>query len=71
MADYQLRKFTFIRYDDNDQEITVTHEDILDKRKTPHTAIPINELNSDYKEYLKWLNGEDPYTEKGTPDPVS
>ena len=22
MADYQLRKFTFIRYDDNDQEQT-------------------------------------------------
>ena len=70
MADYQLRKFSFIRYDDNDQEITVTHEDILDKRSTPHRAIPIDELNSDYQEYLKWLNGEDPYTEKGIPDPA-
>ena len=64
MADYQLRKFTFIRYDDNAQAITVTHEDILDKRKTPHTAIPINELNSDYKEYLTWVS------EGNTPDPA-
>ena len=55
MADYQLRKFTFIRYDDNDQEITITHEDILDKRKTPNTAIPIDEHNTDYQEYLAWV----------------
>tara|TARA_A100001011_G_scaffold135295_1_gene142673 strand:- start:198 stop:395 length:198 start_codon:yes stop_codon:yes gene_type:complete len=32
--------------------------------------IPIDEANTDYQEYLKWLNGEDPYTEKGTPDPA-
>ena len=65
MADYQLRKFTFIRYDDNDQEITITHEDILDKRKTPNTAIPIDEHNTDYQEYLTWVS------EGNTPDPAS
>ena len=64
MADYQLRKFTFIRYDDNDQEITVTHEDILDKRKTPNTAIPIDVHNADYQEYLTWVS------EGNTPDPA-
>jgi hypothetical protein len=30
--------------------------------------IPFDEANTDYQEYLKWLNGEDPYTEKGTPE---
>ena len=64
MADYQLRKFTFIRYDDNDQEITITHEDILDKRKTPNTAIPIDEGNTDYQDYLTWVS------EGNTPDPA-
>ena len=64
MADYQLRKFTFIRYDDNDQEITITHEDILDKRKTPNTAIPIDEHNRDYQEYLLWVK------EGNTADPA-
>ena len=64
MADYQLRKFTFIRYDDNDQEITITHEDILDKRKTPNTAIPIDEQNRDYQEYLLWVK------EGNTADPA-
>ena len=64
MADYQLRKFTFIRYDDNDQEITITHQDILDKRKTPNTAIPIDEHNADYQEYLTWVS------EGNTPDPA-
>ena len=32
--------------------------------------IPFDEGNIDYQVYLKWLNGEDPYTEKGTPDPA-
>jgi|TARA_R100000455_G_C6245358_1_gene103236 hypothetical protein len=34
------------------------------------SSIPFDENNTDYQEYLKWLNGEDPYTEKGTPDPA-
>ena len=38
------------------------------KRKTDNAHIPMDEANSDYQEYLKWLNGEDPYTEKGTPE---
>ena len=32
--------------------------------------IPLDPENSDYQEYLKWKNGEDPYTEKGTPEPA-
>jgi hypothetical protein len=28
--------------------------------------IPFDEGNTDYQEYLKWCNGEEPYTEKGT-----
>jgi|TARA_R100000388_G_scaffold76178_2_gene55350 hypothetical protein len=28
--------------------------------------IPFDEANTDYQEYLKWCNGEEPYTEKGT-----
>ena len=31
-------------------------------------SIPFDPANTDYQEYLKWLNGEDPYTEKGTPE---
>ena len=55
MADYQLRKFTFDNVDVNGKSITVTHEDILDKRTTPHRAIPKNEENTDYQEYLAWV----------------
>ena len=54
MADYQLRKFTFDSVDADGKTITVTHEDILDKRMTPHRAIPKNEENTDYQEYLEW-----------------
>ncbi len=32
------------------------------------STIPFNTENTDYQEYLKWLNGEYPYTEKGTPE---
>ena len=32
------------------------------------SSIPFDEANTDYQEYLKWLNGVDPYTEKGTPE---
>ena len=37
-------------------------------RKEDNAFIPFDEANTDYQEYLKWLNGEDPYTEKGTPE---
>ena len=37
-------------------------------RVADNTFIPFDEANTDYQEYLKWLNGEDPYTEKGTPE---
>ena len=64
MADYQLRKFTFDNVDVNGKSITVTHEDILDKRMTPHRAIPKNEENRDYQEYLAWVS------EGNSPDPA-
>jgi len=54
MADYQLRKFTSDSIDADGKTITVTHEDILDKRTTPHRAIPKNKENKDYQEYLEW-----------------
>ncbi len=27
--------------------------------------IPLDPANTDYQEYIKWCNGEFPYTEKG------
>lgn len=44
-----------------------TRTDIIQKI-SDEAIIPFDPLNKDYKEYLKWLNGEDPYTEKGTPE---
>lgn len=38
----------------------------IDSTKTQRTFIPFDEANIDYIEYKKWVNGEDPYTEKGT-----
>ena len=55
MADYQLRKFTFNRLDKDGNDITVDHEDILDKRTTPNRAIPKDPANRDYQEYLEWI----------------
>ena len=55
MADYQLRKFTFNRVDKDGKDITVNHEDILDKRTAPNRAIPKDTSNRDYLEYLDWV----------------
>jgi len=55
MADYQLRKFTFNQVDKDGNDITVDHEDILDKRTTPNRAIPKDTNNTDYQEYLEWV----------------
>ena len=32
------------------------------------STIPFVDGNKDYQDYLKWCNGEDPYTEKGVTD---
>jgi len=56
MADYQLRKFTLNRVDKDGNDVVVTHEDILDKRITPNRAIPKDSENTDYQEYLKWVD---------------
>ena len=55
MADYQLRKFTFNRIDSDGNNITVDHEDILDKRTTPNKSIPKDPANTEYAEYLEWV----------------
>ena len=46
------------------------NQDFLIIRLSDGAWIPFDEGNKDYQEYLKWLNGEDPYTEKGTPEPA-
>ena len=55
MADYQLRKFTFNRVDKDGNNVTINHEDVLDKRLTPNRAIPKDPVNRDYQEYLEWV----------------
>mgnify|MGYP003114735725 CR=1 FL=1 len=65
MADYQLRKFTFNRSDKDGKDITIDHEDILDKRTTPTRSIPKDTGNIDYQEYLEWVAAGN------TPDPAS
>ena len=55
MADYKIRKFTFNRVDKDGKDITIDHEDILDKRTTPNKAIPKDPANTDYQEYLEWV----------------
>ena len=46
----------------------ITNEEYGVYRKEDGAFIPFDPDNTDYQEYLKWLNGEDPYTEKGTPE---
>ena len=58
---YKLRNKT-------DSITGITSEDNVIIRKADNAAIPKDESNTDYQEYLKWLNGEDPYTEKGIPE---
>ena len=56
MAKYKLRKTTLA-----DSSVI---EDILDTERTPNSAIPIDELNADYQEYLEWVAAGN------TPDPA-
>ena len=43
---------------------------VMTQKDNKTICIPLDPENSDYQEYLKWKNGEDPYTEKGTPEPA-
>ena len=43
---------------------------VMTQQDNKTICIPLDPENSDYQEYHKWKNGEDPYTEKGTPEPA-
>ena len=47
MAKYKLRNFTIDG---------AVHQDILDKESTPNRAIPKDPANTDYAEYLEWVD---------------
>ena len=51
----------------NEPSTHVLKKETVDGKTTTYW-VPFDEANTDYQEYLKWLNGEDPYTEKGTPE---
>ena len=44
---------------------TNQHCGILRTKDGITSHIPFNQANTDYQEYIKWCNGENPYTEKG------
>ena len=52
MAKYKLRKNSL--HDDSGNVIS-TFEDIIDQESTPNLAIPKNESNRHYQEYLEWV----------------
>ena len=52
MAKYKIRKHSL---HDDSGNISSTYEDILDQESTPNLAIPKDEANTDYQEYLAWV----------------
>ena len=48
--------------------LTNQHCGVLCTKDGITSHIPLDEANTDYQEYLKWSNGEYPYTEKGVTD---
>ena len=51
-------------YEDDGTTIKSTYQDILDKESTPNLAIPKDETNGHYQDYLAWV------AEGNTPDPA-
>ena len=62
MAKYKLRNHHF--YEDDGTTNKSTFQDILDQEEIPNLAIPKNESNRHYQEYLAWV------AEGNTPDPA-
>ena len=53
MAKYKLRNHH--TYEDDGTTIKSTYQDILDKESTPNLAIPKDETNRHYQDYLAWV----------------
>ena len=53
MAKYKFRNHHF--YEDDGTTIKSTYQDILDKESTPNLAIPKDETNRHYQDYLAWV----------------
>ena len=53
MAKYKFRNHH--TYEDDGTTIKSTYQDILDKESTPNLAIPKDETNGHYQDYLAWV----------------
>ena len=53
MAKYKFRNHHF--YEDDGTTIKSTYQDILDQESTPNLAIPKDEANRHYQDYLAWV----------------
>ena len=62
MAKYKIRNH--YTYEDNGTTIKTSWQDILDQEEIPNLAIPKNELNRHYQDYLAWV------AEGNTADPA-
>ena len=62
MAKYKIRNH--YTYEDDGTTIKTSWQDILDQEEIPNLAIPKNESNRHYLDYLAWVS------EGNTPDPA-
>ena len=62
MAKYKFRNHH--TYEDDGTTIKTSWQDILDQEEIPNLAIPKNELNRHYQDYLAWV------AEGNTADPA-
>ena len=53
MAKYKIRNHH--TYEDDGTTIKSTYQDILDKESIPNLAIPKDETNGHYQDYLAWV----------------